>query len=287
MAHIVGWDGACGTAYITGCIWTAEAGWSELGRLPGWRGSQAFAINNFDQAVGVQGLTTAEPRSIACLWDPASGVISLGRGPLNFNESTADDINESSWVVGRGNGAGGFGAFLWKPGAGMAIIPAMVWQNRVAINDYGQVSSSEWRSVDSREAFIWDEDHGFQFIGCEMTQTSFVWSERRGMVDLNRKCDPCHPVRELRDVLYAVAINHAGVIIATPESEFVKAALMIPYIPGDLDEDGDCDLQDLAYLLSNFGRWGVGYAEGDLDCQGDVDMQDLGILLGNFGETLP
>jgi hypothetical protein len=120
-----------------------------------------------------------------------------------------------------------------------------------------------------------------------MERTSFVWSMRRGMVDLNRRRDPCNRVRELRDLLYAVAINDAGVIITVPESEFVKAALLIPYIPGDLDENGVCDLQDLAILLSNFGRRGVGYPEGDLDCQGDVDLQDLAILLLNFGDSLP
>lgn len=55
---------------------------------------------------------------------------------------------------------------------------------------------------------------------------------------------------------------------------------------GDLDEDGDIDISDLAILLAGFGtpsgaHWGL----GDIDGDGDVDLQDMATLLGNFGST--
>jgi hypothetical protein len=50
-------------------------------------------------------------------------------------------------------------------------------------------------------------------------------------------------------------------------------------IPGDLDGDGDVDLNDLAILLASYGVDGG----GDLDGDGDTDLADLAILLANYG----
>jgi hypothetical protein len=64
---------------------------------------------------------------------------------------------------------------------------------------------------------------------------------------------------------------------------------LTPYIPGDLDADGDVDLQDLAHLLSHFGTTaGATYADGDIEgCDHDVDLADLTTQLANYGETYP
>jgi hypothetical protein len=53
---------------------------------------------------------------------------------------------------------------------------------------------------------------------------------------------------------------------------------------GDLNQDGDTDLADLAQLLGHYGAIsGMTYADGDLDCDGDVDLTDLGELLSAYG----
>jgi hypothetical protein len=52
-------------------------------------------------------------------------------------------------------------------------------------------------------------------------------------------------------------------------------------VPGDLDGDGDVDLDDLTLLLQDFGCRGV--CVGDIDGDGNTDLDDLTILLQNFG----
>lgn len=52
---------------------------------------------------------------------------------------------------------------------------------------------------------------------------------------------------------------------------------------GDIDDDCDIDLTDLAILLAHYGETGVGPDEGDLDGDGDVDLADLAILLSVYG----
>ena len=52
---------------------------------------------------------------------------------------------------------------------------------------------------------------------------------------------------------------------------------------GDLDDDRDVDLADLATLLAVYGDSGT--CQGDLDCDGDVDLSDLATLLAVYGTT--
>lgn len=54
---------------------------------------------------------------------------------------------------------------------------------------------------------------------------------------------------------------------------------------GDLDEDHDVDLADLAILLGHFGDDGASYDDGDIDGDGDVGLSDLAILLAHFGTS--
>ena len=53
---------------------------------------------------------------------------------------------------------------------------------------------------------------------------------------------------------------------------------------GDLDSDGDVDLNDLATLLGDFGcNAGVDNCPGDIDGDGITALNDLTIVLANFG----
>ncbi len=53
---------------------------------------------------------------------------------------------------------------------------------------------------------------------------------------------------------------------------------------GDLDDDDDVDIGDLAQLLGSYGETSeMTYYDGDLDGDGDVDLADLAELLGLYG----
>jgi hypothetical protein len=60
--------------------------------------------------------------------------------------------------------------------------------------------------------------------------------------------------------------------------------LAVPVCFGDLDEDGQINLGDLAQLLGHYGTTsGASYLDGDLDADGDVDLGDLAELLSVYG----
>ena len=61
--------------------------------------------------------------------------------------------------------------------------------------------------------------------------------------------------------------------------------LMLPWVPGDLDHDGDVDQADLGILLADWGC--TSDCVGDLDGDDDTDQSDLGVLLAHWGEGCP
>jgi hypothetical protein len=56
--------------------------------------------------------------------------------------------------------------------------------------------------------------------------------------------------------------------------------------PGDVDDDCDVDLEDLAVQLANYGVTSGATPEmGDMTGDGDIDLEDVAILLANFGAS--
>jgi len=65
----------------------------------------------------------------------------------------------------------------------------------------------------------------------------------------------------------------------------LPAATPSTFCPGDIDQNGVVDLNDLNAVLTNFGTApGIG-GPGDANCDGVVDLNDLNLVLSNFGCT--
>lgn len=78
-----------------------------------------------------------------------------------------------------------------------------------------------------------------------------------------------------------VTVNIRGVRV-------VGQVTIRPIFAGDIDRDGDVDLQDLASLLATFGGCAgdAGFnGRADFDLDGCVTLQDLATLLSNFGRN--
>ena len=64
-----------------------------------------------------------------------------------------------------------------------------------------------------------------------------------------------------------------------PTATLTPTATPIPFRPGDINQDNKVDVQDLSYLLSN---WGTNNTLADLNKNGTVNTLDLSILLSNW-----
>lgn len=62
-------------------------------------------------------------------------------------------------------------------------------------------------------------------------------------------------------------------------------AFAVPYLPGDVDGDGDVDDKDVGIVTDNQKLTVCKGTNGDLDRDGDVDEDDLYIVLNNYEST--
>ena len=140
--------------------WTEGSGVVELGTLslPDHEISQAFAINNAGQVVGLSCSIIGERHAFA--WEAGPGMIDLGEG-------IAFDINEA----GLATGSGGSGPFLWEASTGRFDLTPIAPATRVspaAINNAGQVAGAALfppAPCCAATAFLWDPNSGILSLG--------------------------------------------------------------------------------------------------------------------------
>ena len=56
-------------------------------------------------------------------------------------------------------------------------------------------------------------------------------------------------------------------------------------MPGDANDDGTVDINDLTIVLANYGQTGMTWAQGEFTGDGTVDINDLTIVLAHYGQT--
>ena len=113
-----------------------------------------------------------------------------------------------------------------------------------------------------------------------MQETANPFSPPSGVFDLGDVFPTGLDLAGLTAMLTTAQYNGALGTPITPFELFVQASR----IPGDADEDGDVDINDLSALASNWGETsGMGWDDGDFDGDGDVDINDLSALASNWG----
>ena len=82
-----------------------------------------------------------------------------------------------------------------------------------------------------------------------------------------------------------VADKYVRIRVTKGGAQVWSNPLQINPPPGDLDRDGDVDIDDYNTLISDFGKTGTaGWIPADIDKNGRVDIFDYNILVGNFGK---
>ncbi|MGP1347456.1 MAG: hypothetical protein ACTS3F_12430 [Phycisphaerales bacterium] len=107
----------------------------------------------------------------------------------------------------------------------------------------------------------------------------YAWGENIGWINFDggALASPPNPARLEGDRLRGYAWSeNIGWINLDDANAFVA---FTPACPGDLNNDGLINSDDLGILLAAFGT----SPAGDIDNDGDTDSDDLGIILGLFG----
>lgn len=164
-------------------LWTAEAGFVDLGTLGGST-SEANGVNDQGQVVGVA--DTAAGASHAFLWSAAGGMVDLGT--LGGTSSVARAINNVAQVVGAADTtAGQSHAFVWSLAGGMIDLGSLGGMSSVA------------QDINASGAAV-----GYSTFPGDRTQ-AFIRTAAGGMMDLTQRDDA--------ENSRATAINDSGQVV--------------------------------------------------------------------------
>jgi hypothetical protein len=84
---------------------------------------------------------------------------------------------------------------------------------------------------------------------------------------------------ELDPALFRILSTTSETVVVERDAGLELVEQPLPNGPGDADNDGDVDIEDLNAVRSNFGGFGAGDTDGDFD----VDITDLNNVRNNFG----
>lgn len=140
-----------------------------------------------------------------------------------------------------------------------------------------QGGTISWKDLDDRVAVTYENIPGYDFDDTVTFQIEMFFEGDIHITWLDIDSENC-----------IVGLSAGGGIPEDYLESDMSAAEPCGYACfGDLNEDGERDLADLAELLGHYGDTGVTYYDGDLDEDGDVDLADLAAMLGVYGEPCP
>ena len=62
--------------------------------------------------------------------------------------------------------------------------------------------------------------------------------------------------------------------------------ILRPYLPGDANQDGKVDINDLTIVLAHYNQTGMTWLQGEFTGSGKVDINDLTIVLAHYNGSL-
>lgn len=212
------------------------------------------------------------------LWQPARQLLGPGSDPvlLDFSNADATQRGDVFCVLTRREGAElALRALRYNAWTGRWEPPARPWS--------GPYGGSTWSRIrfyrGTHAVAVFSPDLG----GSESTSLLYNdcvgWGEHLLDIPGNYYSVPLETGSDGDDALL-VFEAHIGSVVGPRDGVW---ASWLRYLVGDLDNDGDVDLADLALLLANYGEGPC----GDLDGNGSVDLADLALLLANYGRECP
>ncbi|GAC1683529.1 MAG: hypothetical protein NVS9B3_01490 [Gemmatimonadaceae bacterium] len=190
-------------------LWSAAAGMTDLGLLPGFTASTATAINTTGMVAGFTWAAGSGPHAFR--WTAAGGLVDLGVA-AGGTGSAASAVNSSGVVVGQLSTATG-------------SRHAALWSQNGAIQDLGTLAGDDESvatAIDDAGRVV-----GYSTIGGK--SRAFIWTQVDGM----------KPIPGLGlGTSTANAMNKAGDVVGTSGSQpFVWSTTLVvsflPLLPGD------------------------------------------------------
>jgi probable HAF family extracellular repeat protein len=184
-------------------------------------------------------------------------------------QSTAWAVNDNGDAVGYGDPA--TSALLFQPGGNVVLLPglgaAAPSDHARGINDSGVIVGDSATASSGSHAFIYDATNGTQDLNNLVVDdgSDAGWTLK-----------------------YATGITNSGYIsgYGTVAGGATDAFLLTPVLPGDANEDGKVDVNDLTIVLSHYGQTGTTWNQGEFTGDGKVDVNDLTIVLAHYGQSL-
>lgn len=184
-----------------------------------------------------------------------------------FQNAEAYDIGTSGIVVGSSAPAGGgnWQAALWLPAnpTQAIIVGTLLGYDLAELDD------------------INGDDHAVGRAYVDNVQSRAIYFDSATLHDLNDFL----PDGFQGDLVDAREINENGAIAATARDNGVlRAVLLTPAAPGDIDLDGEININDLLIVINTWGPCPKkGPCPGDIDLDGEVNINDLLIVINNWG----